>query len=309
MKNIEKVLICGIGAVGSIYADKINTYTPENLRILTDKERFERYRKTPKIFNGKELKLNYILPERTDFKADLIIIATKFDGLTDVIKNIKNFVKEDTIILSLLNGITSEEIIAKTYGRKHLPLAYFIGHSAMRNSNTITHDGVGEIVFGVKNEFENDKNDIELLKNFFNKAGITYRVPDDMPRALWLKYLLNASSNQSSAILRMNFGQMQNNSHYRKFIKNVMQEVVEIAKAEGISDTGTMIEEALVSFDKMIPEGKTSMLQDVEAGRKTELEMFGKTVVELGKKHNLPTPYNMVMMEMLEIIEEQELKN
>ena len=82
----------------------------------------------------------YILPEDNDFKADLVIIATKFDGLHDAICNIKNFVKEDTIILSLLNGVTSEEIIAKTYGWSHVPIAYYIGHSAMRDGNNITQD-------------------------------------------------------------------------------------------------------------------------------------------------------------------------
>lgn len=59
------------------------------------------------------MNFNYILPDATDFKADLIIIATKFDGLNDVIKNMANFVKNDTVIISLLNGVTSEEIISK----------------------------------------------------------------------------------------------------------------------------------------------------------------------------------------------------
>ena len=74
MNEIKNVLICGIGAIGSIYADKISTYDNENLKILVDKNRLDKYIKFPKIFNGKELKLNYILPENVDFKADLIIL-------------------------------------------------------------------------------------------------------------------------------------------------------------------------------------------------------------------------------------------
>jgi 2-dehydropantoate 2-reductase len=52
----------------------------------------------------------------------------------------------------------------------------------------------------------------------------------------------------------------------------------------------------------MIPEGKTSMLQDVEAGRKTEVEMFAGTMIKLGEKHNIPTPYNKILKEMIEIV-------
>jgi 2-dehydropantoate 2-reductase len=136
MNEIRKCLICGIGAVGSIYANKINEFDDDFLRVLVDEDRLEKYKKAPKVFNGKPLNFNYILPNATDYKADLIIIATKFDGLCDAIKNIENFVKEDTIILSLLNGVSSEELIAKKYGWKHIPISYFIGHSAMRDGAT-----------------------------------------------------------------------------------------------------------------------------------------------------------------------------
>ena len=304
MNEIKNVLVCGIGAVGSIYANRINEFNSDCLRVLVDETRLEKYKKNPKVFNGKPLVFNYVLPSEKNFKADLIIIATKFDGLKDTIKNIENFVKDDTIILSLLNGVTSEDMLAQKYGWKHILLSYFIGHSAMRDGNKITHDGVGDVVFGIKQGVGTDEKDVELLKQYFDKVGLSYKVPDDMERALWLKYMLNVSSNQSSAILNMTFGQMQSSEKFMEFLVNVMKEVQIIAKAEGVKNTDTMIEEALVSFNKMIPNGKTSMLQDIEAKRKTEVEMFGATMVKFGQKHNIPTPYNQVMRDMIEIIHE-----
>lgn len=304
MKEIQKVIICGIGAVGAIYANKINEYDSKNLRILVDPERLEKYQKNPKIFNGKPLNLNYILPDNTEFKADLILIATKFDGLNDVIKNIENFVKEDTIIISLLNGVTSEEIISQKYGWKHTLISYFIGHSAMRTGNNITHDGTGTIVFGIKDKNKTDSEDILTVKNFFDKVGINYKIPEDMLHSYWLKYMLNVSSNQPSAILRMTFGDMQSNKKFKEFFVKIMKEVQDVAKAEGVQNTETMIDEALVTFNKMIPEGKTSMLQDIEAKRKTEVEMFAGTMIKFGQKHNIPTPYNQVLKDMVEVIEE-----
>lgn len=306
MRDIKNVLICGIGAVGSIYANQINEYNNNCLKVLVDKNRLENYTKTPKIFNGKPLNFNYILPDNNDYKADLIIIATKFDALSDVIKNIKNFVKEDTIIMSLLNGVTSEEIIAQEYGWKHILLSYFIGHSAMRSGNNITYDGIGKIVFGIKENAGTNTEDLQTVKNFFDKAGIVYEIPQDMHRALWLKYMLNVSSNQPSAILKMTFGQMQSNTKFLEFLKKIMKEVQNIAKAEGVNNTDTMIDEALTSFHKMIPDGKTSMLQDIEAGRKTEVEMFAGTMIKLGEKYNIPTPYNQVLKDLVDIIEEEQ---
>ncbi len=305
MNEIKNVLICGIGAIGSIYADKISRYNNQNLKILVDKNRYEKYLKTPKIFNGKELKLNYILPDDTSFKADLIIIATKYDGLTDAINNIKNFVKDDTIILSLLNGVTSEELIAQRYGAKHIIHSYFIGHSAMRNGNNISFDGTGDIVFGVLNPQITDKNYENILKDYFDKVGIDYKIPQDIKRSMWLKFMLNVSSNQTSAILHKTFGQMQQSIKIRQMLKNIMCEVVKLAKVRGVQNTDTMIDEAFKAFDKMCPEGKTSMLQDIEAGRKTEVEIFAGSVIEMGEKYNIPTPYNKFLKEMIEALEEK----
>lgn len=304
MKEIKNVLVCGIGAVGSIYADKIEKFTPQNLRVLVDEARLERYKKNPTVFNGRVLDFNYILPNDTSFKADLIIIATKFDGLNDVIKNIKNFVYDDTVILSLLNGVTSEKIIAKTYGREKLLYSYFIGHSAIRDGRNITHDDVNTIVYGSENS--NDFENVERIQDFFEQAGINYLIPDDIIHSLWLKYMLNVSANQTTAILRMNFGEMLENDKCMDFAINVMKEVQAIAKAEGVRNTESMINETIEHLHTMIPEGKTSMLQDVEAGRKTEVEMFAGTVIKLGKEFGIPTPYNKIIKEMIEIIHKQQ---
>ncbi len=307
MKDISKVLICGIGAIGSIYADKIQRFSPDNLRILVDRERLIKYENNPTIFNDRVLNFNYVLPDETNFKADLIIIATKFEGLNNAIVNIKNFVDEDTVILSLLNGVTSEKLIAAVYGREKLLYSYFIGHSAVREGRNITHDDVNTIVYGSENsaDFEN----VERVKEYFERSGINYKIPDDIIRSMWLKYMLNVSANQTTAVLRLTFGEMLSNTKCMDFAVNIMKEVQAVAKAEGVKNTETMIEDTISHLNTMIPEGKTSMLQDVEAGRKTEVDMFAGTMIKLGLEHNIPTPYNNILKEMIDIIYENQRLN
>jgi 2-dehydropantoate 2-reductase len=297
MREISNVLVCGIGAIGSIYADKIQGVSP--LRVLVDSERLEKYKKNPTLFNGRELNFDYILPSDNDFKADLIIIATKYDALDEVIRNIENFVKDDTVILSLLNGVTSEKIIAAKYGAEKLLYSYFIGHSAVRTGRNIVHDGVNTIVFGSDNSCDTDN--VERVKAFFDRVGINYEVPEDIIHSLWLKFMLNVSSNQTSAVLHYTFGQILSNKKCIDFIVEVMKEVQAIAKAEGVNNTEVMVDEALETLHQMIPEGKTSMLQDVEAHRKTEVEMFAGVMIDYGKKHGIPTPYNKILKELINI--------
>lgn len=303
MKEIKKVILCGLGAIGTIYADKLEKFDAKNFKVLVDEARIERYKTNPIKFNGRQLNFDYILPSQEGFKADLIILATKFAGLKDAIKNIKNFVKEDTVILSLLNGVTSEDIIADVYGKDKMLYSYFIGHSSVRCGNSVTHDDVNTIVFGAENNLSEN---VVAVKNFFDKVGINYKIPDDIKRSMWLKFMLNVSANQPTAILRMTFGDMFENTHFMKFAENIMREVQSVAKAEGVLNTETMVDEALKHLKTMTPDGKTSMLQDVEAGRKTEVDMFAGTVIELGKKHGISTPYNKILREIIGIIEEHQ---
>lgn len=303
MDKIENVLICGLGAVGMTFACKIKNTRPESLKVLVDKERFERYTKTPREMNGEKIYFDYITPDNKDYKADLVIIATKFDGLKDVIDNLQNFVGKNTVILPILNGIMAEKVVAETYGAEKLLYGYFIGHSAMRVENSIIQDGIGKIVFGSDKEV--DKAQVERVAEFLTSCNIDIEIPEDIIYSKWLKYCLNIVSNQSSCILRMTFGDMQQNPKFKPFTENILKEVVEIARQEGVNNPERLISDCWRAITTMVANGKTSMWQDIEAKKKTELGIFAGTVIELGKKHNIPTPYNQVFYEMIEILEAQ----
>ena len=299
MREINNVLICGLGAIGSIYAEILQNQV--NLKILVDDTRFERYKKNPLIFNGKPLYFDYILPTNSDFKADLIIISTKYDGLFEAIKNIKNFIHEDTVIMSLLNGVTSEKFIEEKYGKEKLLYSYFIGHSSVRNGRNITHDGTNTIVFGSPDKSSN----VIKIKNFFDKVKIHYQIPEDIIYSMWLKYMLNVSCNQISAVKKYSFGDIQKDKECMNLVIEVMKEVQAIAKAQGVNNTENMLNDGLKALNTMNPDGKTSMLQDIEAGRKTEVEMFAGVVVDLGKKYNIPTPLNENLKSIIEHMQDE----
>ncbi len=289
MKN---VLICGLGAVGLTYAVKFRNNT--NLKILVDKARLERYLANKPLLNGKEQEFNYILPDNNTFKADLIIISTKFQGLESAVENIKNFVTPDTRIISLLNGVSSEELISKKYPQAKVLKSYFIGHSAVRNGNSVTQDGVGEIVL------EYDKHVVQIL----DECNIAYSTPADIDYALWLKFTMNIFSNQISAILNMTFGELKQNKTFRETAKKIISEVRQIAAKKGIKNLDNLEADALKALDKMCDEGKTSMHQDILAGRKTEVDMFAGEIIRLGKEYGIATPYNQVLYDLIKIEEE-----
>ena len=288
---MRKVIIIGLGAVGLTYAVKLRGKC--ELSILIDNERKQRYAKEKPVFNGKEQEFSYILP--TDkFNANLILVATKFNGLESVIKNIKNFVTDETRIISLINGISSEEKISEAYPNAKILKSYFIGHSAVRSGNSVTQDGIGEIVI------ERD----EFVEQFFKEAGVQYFIPKDMNYAMWLKFTLNVFSNQVSAILDMNFGQMKRNKAFMDFAKKVITEVKQIAEKKGIKNLENLESDAIKAINVMCDEGKTSMHQDILAKRPTEVDIFAGEIIRLGKELGVPTPYNQVLYDLIKIKEE-----
>ena len=179
--EIKKIIICGLGAVGLTYANKLKDIC--ELKVLADEKRVEKYKNNPPVFNGNPVLLDYITPNDT-FTPNLIIIATKNDGLDSVVEYIKNFVGEDTIILSLINGITSEEKLAEVYGWDKVLYSYFIGDSAIREGNNVIQDGVGKIVFGTP--YEENREKVQNLKNFFEKNNVDYETPSDIIYSMWL---------------------------------------------------------------------------------------------------------------------------
>ena len=303
MKEIKKVLICGLGAIGSIYAVKILQNNKADLSVLVDKARLSRYKSEPLNFNGKEYLFKYITPEE-NFSADLIIIATKNNSLRHVLTEINNFVGENTIILSLLNGLKSEDIIAETFGKDKVLYSYYIGHTSTRTGRNVIHDDVYKTVFG-ENDNAVPSQNVMAVKNFFEQSNIKYEIPVDMEYSRWWKFLVNVGYNQASAVLNASYGDFQSSERVNNIAINLMKEAVEVAKAHGVKNTQNLIPEVLECIKTMLPQTRTSMLQDVDARRETEVDVFAGYVSELGKKYNIATPYNDMFLEIIKAIDDK----
>jgi len=297
--EIKKVIITGLGAIGLTYADKLKNIC--ELKILADRARVEKYKKNPPMFNGEETAFDYILPEDI-FSADLIIISTKNNGLAAAAENIKNFVSKNTIIISLINGISSENKLIEKYGKDKVLHSYFIGHSAMRDGNKVIQDGVGKIVFG--SPYPENIEKVNSLKKFFSENNIDYENPEDIIYSLWLKYTLNSFSNQLSALLNMNFGEMKRSSNFRSLAKSIISEIIPIAEREGVNNPENLEADSFKALDLMIDDGETSMLQDFHAGRKSEVDIFSGELIRLGEKYSVPTPFSKVVYTMIKAAEE-----
>ncbi len=304
MEKNNRVYVSGLGAVGCVYASMINDTGSASLSVIADEKRISRYRNDGIFINGRNYNFDYIAPDTAAEPADIILIAVKQHNLDESIHAIKNFVDENTIILSLLNGITSEEIIGNIYGMDKILRSFVVGTDAVREGTRVTFKNSGKIVFGADKDSSSDEK-VSRVKNLFERAGIGYTIPDDIIREQWWKFMMNVGINQVSAILRAPYGVFHNIKEAQELLKMASMEVLLIAEKKEIKLTTDDIAKHLEIFRTLAPEGKTSMLQDVEAGRKTEVEIFSGAVIEMGIKLGIPTPVNDMLFRMIRTIEQR----
>lgn len=291
--EIKNVIICGLGALGITYANKLKDVC--DLKILADRKRIENYKVKIPTLNNENLLLDYITPF-DNFDADLIIISTKSVGLDSAIEYIKNFVSENTIIISLINGISSEEKIKKVYPKAKVLCSYFIGHSAMGvniSEKKYFQDGVGKIVF----ESNSD------LEKFFKINNIDYEISEDIVYSQWIKLGVNIILNEPSAIYKCTVGELRQRKDYLPLVKNLLKEIKDVAQAHGVKKLENYEDKVLESAQLISDDGKTSMYQDIISKRKTEVDIFSGEIIKLGDKYGVHTPINKDIYNKIKDIE------
>src|SRR5579875_2127614 len=195
MKQIRRISVIGLGAIGAAYASKLYDMDPECVQVIADEKRIARYKARDVVVNGRSYQFQYITPERETEPADLILVAVKYDGLVQALEQMKRHVGPETIILPLLNGISSEEMIAKVYGSKNVLYAMCVAIDAVREDRHVHFSSIGRICFG---EAENPiySRNVELVQDLFERADIPYEIPKNMLRTMWLKFMINVGINQ-----------------------------------------------------------------------------------------------------------------
>lgn len=299
---IETISIVGAGALGGAYASIFHDMDNRCVSFVASGDRFERLSKDGLIVNGKHYNIPVFKPEDLLPPSDLIIVAVKHNQLNDAIREMKTRVGRETTIISVMNGIESEMKIGAAYGMEKVLYAVSVSIDGLREGNRVNFKMRGKIIFGeAKNHFISDR--VNRVQDLFDRAGIVYETPPDMIRILWWKFMINVGINQTSAVLRAPYSVFQTSQEARDLMESAMHEVILLAEKERVQLSKEDIKNWETVLYGLNPEGKTSMLQDVEAQRKTEVEMFAGKVIELGTRHNVPTPVNQKLFDMIKEIE------
>ncbi len=301
--KIERVSLIGLGALGVLIGHQISKHVPD-LRIIADRARIDRYEKDGVFSNGERCRFHYVTPQESVESADLILFAVKFNTLDEAIEAVRGHVGEQTILLSLLNGISSEEVIGQAFGMDKMVYCVAQGMDAVKTGNRLNYAHRGQLCFGDKEPgVISDK--VRAVDEFFNAAEIPHTLETQMLRKLWGKFMVNVGVNQVLAVYGDSYASVQMPGERRTMMIAAMREVMVLSEKEGVVLTDNDLNYWLGIIDGLNPQGKPSMLQDVEAKRVSELELFAGTVLRCGKKHGIEAPVNAMLYEKMRQIESQ----
>lgn len=301
--EIKTVSIIGLGALGVLFGNRLSKAMPgDELRIIADRNRIERYKRDKVYCNGEQCKFHYVTPEELCKPADLLIFSVKFNNLKDAIRDVRGHVGDHTIILSLLNGITSEQIIGETFGMDKILYCVAQGMDAVKAGNRLTYDHMGMLCFGdgVPGVISQKA---KTVADFFDKTGVPYEIDTDMHKRMWGKFMLNVGVNQTVAVYESNYGEIQKDGEARDTMIAAMREVISLSQKAGINLTEDDLSYWLQVLSTLNPEGKPSMRQDLEAKRYSEVELFSGTVLSLGREYGVAAPVNRKLYDKIKAIE------
>jgi len=304
MKKTNKIVILGAGAMGAFFAARFFDADKGSTAVVARGERYDRLKRDGLVINGKQYAIPVVHPDQAGDPAELIIVAVKNHHLSEAVPDLKNLVGPRTTIISVMNGLDSEEYIGSFYGMDKVLYTISVGIDALREENRLIYTKPGKHYFGEAVNSEVSPR-VRRAQEAFERAGIPYETPPDMIRMLWWKFMINVGMNQASAAMRAPYGVFQSSPDARALMESLMREVIALAKAAHVNLVEKDIEDWYTFLHTLSPRGKTSMLQDIEAGRKTEIEIFGGKVVDLGRELDIPTPVNQALLRIVTVLERQ----
>lgn len=300
-----RVVIVGPGALGCLFGGLLSKKA-EVWLLDHDPARAERIIKNQGIScHGVSGKWQANIPATSKPQdigvADLVMICTKAYDTHEAITLAQPLVTKDTVVLTLQNGIGNVEIISEVVGEDKVLAGITHQAATLLGEAKIEHTGTGETVIG---HLEGKMPvAIRNIRELFSKAKIDTTISRNIKGALWSKLVVNAGINPLSAITHLKNGQLKEVEEVSELLRAAVVEAVRVARKKKIK---LIYDDPLSKADavcQMTAKNISSMLQDVLAKKRTEIDTINGVIVKQGKMCGVQTPVNYVLYQLVKALE------
>lgn len=301
-----KTGIAGAGSLGSLFASFFIRAGIDTLLYDISTDTVNSIKKELKIVDASDEYLFH--PEISSdpailSDADIIFLFVKSYSTPGAAETLAKVSKSDSIIVSLQNGLGNFEILKQKIKPERIVYGTTTFGAAKKSPSEIIFGGTGTVNIGGISD-----NAVSMVKDLLESSGCDVAVTDNPARAVWLKALINAGINPVASILGIKNGQILENTYALQMQESILKEAVEAANSIGLDfDFAGVLEETRKICSKTSA-NICSMLQDLDAVRKTEITSINMKIAETGEAAGINMKYNRIISLIIQALEESAKK-
>jgi 2-dehydropantoate 2-reductase len=299
-----KIVMMGSGAMGGLFGGLLTRSGEEVWLVGNKKEQIDTIRSAGLTFEEKGeiqiIPMKATLDAASVGKADVVIFFVKTYDTETAVSDALVLEKEDTIFLTLQNGLGNEEVICQKIDRKKVMLG-ITGHGAtLLGPGHIRHAGWGKTFIGELDHRMTDR--ARRIAQTFSEAGIETEVSSNIHGQVWEKLLVNVGINALTALTGFKNGQLLDYPETSGLMERLVVEAEEVARRKGIRLEEDPIEKVR-RVAEATKENRSSMGQDVDRRQKTEIDAINGAVVREAQALRIPVPFNQAVTDLVKAIE------
>ena len=295
-----KIAVVGAGAMGSIFGARFHQAGHETVLVdvvqpLVDTINADGVT----VVRGDDETVTRV-PATTDPAAvgpvDIVVFFTKCYHTSSAAESARPLVGPDTVVASLQNGWGNGDVLAAAYPPGQVVLGVTYNSGLLQGPGRVLHPAEQPTLVG---SFSDGGDGAARLAEALESAGLAATVASPVRPEIWKKLILNAASLPASALTGMTAGALGTCEDMLDLVSETTREAVAVAQALGYDiDFDERIGTILGLVEKAGPT-KASMLQDVEAGRRTEIDVINGAVVRAADEVGVAVPINRALMQLI----------
>lgn len=303
---MKQILFVGAGSVGGFFGAHLAKNNP-NVSFLLRPRTLEAVKRNGLTIRSAGGSFTVRPPVASDArelpKPDLIVLGVKAYDLDEVMDQIEPILTEKTVILTLQNGIDTEDRLIARIQRDCVVGGVAYIYSKIAEPGVIDHYKKGAVAIGELMGYESER--LLAIRDLFASAGISCHLSKDLRRSKWEKMCWNCVFNPITVLIDDRVAKALDHPEMTGVIRQIVGECAAISAALKVPLPLDM-PERVVKASQEIRDIHTSMYDDWKAGRQTEIDSLNGFIVEQGRKLGIPTPVNEALTAMIKTITEKE---
>jgi 2-dehydropantoate 2-reductase len=238
--------------------------------------------------------------------ASLVLFSVKSPDTEETARHLARHLRGDALVISLQNGVDNVERIRTAAALDPIAAVVYVA-SSMPAPGRIKHDGRGDLLVGDLPRRSGPPREaaVARVSNWFEAAGVPCRVSPNIDADLWTKLITNAALNAISAVVRAPYGDIVATAESRETVRQLVNECVAVARAGGVPLPEVDFVEMVLRFAEKVGQVFSSTAQDLDRGKRTEVDALNGFVVRRGAELGVPTPVNQSLLALVKLREAQ----